>query len=166
MKRTVNTLLIAVAAGLLVLAGTGCTAKAKRAYHNHRAEKFYAAGQFDRAEIEYIGVLRNDPGNADAIGKLGIIYYEEGRFQRAVPLLTRGLQLETNNLDLHLKLGFIDLAVGQTKAAGAEADFILSRNPGDVEAPILCVKNPYLYNPDGLKLTSSPERATYNSEGF
>ncbi len=34
------------AALLLALPGTGCTAKAKKAYHLSRANHFYDAGQF------------------------------------------------------------------------------------------------------------------------
>ena len=98
---------------LLVLAGAGCTAKAKKAYHQARANRFYAAGQFDRAEIEYMNVLRNDPANGQAYGRLGLIYYEQGRLQRALYFLAKGSEMTPTDLSLRLKLGFIYSAAGQ-----------------------------------------------------
>ena len=46
----------------------------------------FTAGQYDKAEIEYLNVLRRDPENALAIGRLGDIYFDEGRFQRRRPI--------------------------------------------------------------------------------
>ncbi len=128
------TLAIAV---LLTIGSVGCSAKIKKEYHLKRASRFFSAGQYDKAEVEYINVLRNDQTNAEAIGQLGVIYFEEGRFQRAAPFIFKGSQLATNNLDLHLKLGFIYLGVGKLKEARDEANFILDRKPQDDAAPIL-----------------------------
>jgi len=36
-----------------------------------------------------LNVLRNDPLNAEAIGKLGSIYFDEGRIQRAAPFVAK-----------------------------------------------------------------------------
>ena len=66
-------LLLLAAVFALAVGCTGCTAKARKVYHEKRAEKFYAASQFDRAEIEYLNVLHNDPMDAQAIGRLGLI---------------------------------------------------------------------------------------------
>jgi tetratricopeptide (TPR) repeat protein len=137
MKKIIYSILVVTFAGILAIANTGCSARAKVIYHSHRAEKFFAAGQLDKAEIEYINVLRSDDENAAAIGRLGEIYFEEGRFQRAAPFLSRGIQLATNNFDLHLQLGLIYLAIGKTKEARDEANFILGKNPQNDEAPLL-----------------------------
>jgi len=122
---------------LLAFAGAGCSAKAKKAYHLQRAGKFFDAGQYDRAEIEYLNVLRNDPQNGPAMGRLGVIYYEEGRLQRAAFFLAKGSQLATNDLALRLKLGFVYSAVGQFQPAQDAANYILDRKPQDDDAPLL-----------------------------
>jgi tetratricopeptide (TPR) repeat protein len=137
MKRNLSLLLAAVAVGLLAVAGTGCSAKAKKIYHLQRANKFLAANDYDRAEIEFLNVLHNDPLNAEAIGKLGNIYFDEGRIQHAAPYLAKGSELATNDLTLRLKLGFIYSAVGKTANARAQANFILDRQPQNDEAPLL-----------------------------
>ena len=135
--RKLHLLLIVAAAGLLVFGSAGCSAKAKAARHLQRANRYFNSGQYDQAEVEYINVLRNDRQNADAFGRLGVIYFEEGRYQSAAPFLFRGRQLATNNLELHLKLGFIYLAMGKSKEARDEASFVLDRKPQDKDAPLL-----------------------------
>ena len=132
-------LFIMLAAVILLAAGgtTGCSAKAKKAYHLQRAARYFDAGQYDRAEIEYLNVLRNDPKNSLAVGRLGVIYYEEGRLQRAAFFLTKGSQMATNDLDLRLKLGFIYSAAGQFQPARDTANLILDRKPQDDQAPLL-----------------------------
>jgi tetratricopeptide (TPR) repeat protein len=126
-------------AGLVALAvsGTGCTAKAKKAYHEKRAEQFYAAGQYDQAAIEYMNVLHNAPGDPQAIGRLGLIYYQQGRVQAAAPYLRKGSELDTNNLELRLKLGFFYAAAGRLGDARNAANFVLDHQPTNAEAPIL-----------------------------
>jgi tetratricopeptide (TPR) repeat protein len=137
MRKIIYPFLILFAASFLVVTNTGCTAKAKKAYHLHRANQYFDSGQYDRAEIEYINVLRNDRQNVEAISRLGVIYFEEGNFQRAAPFLFKGRELATNDLNLHLKSGFIYLAIGKPKEARDEANFVLDRKPQDEDAPIL-----------------------------
>ncbi len=122
---------------LLALGGAGCTAKMKKSYHLSRANRFYDAHQMDSAELEYMNVLRYDRANSQAFGRLGLIYYDQGRLQRAAYFLARGSQLATNDLNLRIKLGFIYSSAGQYKLALDEANFILERKPADDEATLL-----------------------------
>jgi tetratricopeptide (TPR) repeat protein len=119
---------------------TGCSSKSKSAYHLQKANQYFDAGQYDQAEIEYINVLRSDHENAQAIIRLGKIYFDEGRLQKSAPFIFKGRELMTNDLDLHLKAGIIYLTVGKLKEAHDEADFILDRKPGDEQAPLLLVE--------------------------
>jgi tetratricopeptide (TPR) repeat protein len=122
---------------LLAIAGTGCTAKMKAAYHQQRADRYYDAGQFDQAEIEYKNVRRNAPQNAQALSRLGLIYFDEGRFPEAAQFLNRASQLDTNNLQLRLDLGTIYLGAGKIKEAREIASFVLGKDPRNDQAPIL-----------------------------
>jgi len=137
MKIKLRILLVMLAVILVAVAGAGCSAKAKKAYHLSRAEHYYAAGQFDSAEIEYLNVLHLDSQNAEAFSRLGLIYYDEGRLQRALIFLAKASQLAPDNLELRLKLGFIESSAGQTTNALAQANFVLDRKPQDGDAPLL-----------------------------
>ena len=137
MKKNLRLILMSVVVAVLAAGGTGCTSKMKKAYHESRADKFFAAGNFDSAEIEYLRVLRDDHVNAKAFTRLGGIYFQQGRFQMAAPFLERASSLATNDLDLRVKLCMIYTASGQLKAARDTANLILDRNPQSPEAPLL-----------------------------
>src|SRR6266705_3539398 len=139
MKKIIGLMFVLLAAALLATVGTGCSAKAKLAYHLQKANRFFDSGDYGQAEIEYMNALRNDHENAQAIGRLGTIYFNQGRLLKATPFLVKGCELDTNKLDLHLKLGGFYLVAGKTKEARAEADFVLTRRPQDNQAPLLLV---------------------------
>lgn len=122
---------------LTVVAGSGCTQAARRARHLARANQYFDSGELDKAEIEYLIVLKTDMSNPQAIGRLGVIYYDQGRYGRAAPFLIKGKQLEPENLELRRKLAAIYLAAGRTKDARDGAAFVLDRRPQDDEAPLL-----------------------------
>src|SRR5882724_8764961 len=88
---------------------TGCTAKFKKARHLSRADKYYAAGQYAKAEIEYLNVIQADAANAHAFARLGSIYYDEGRSTRAFAFLKKASELNPNDMNVQLKLGTIYL---------------------------------------------------------
>ena len=121
----------------LAIAGTGCTAKLKAAYHQKRADQYYAAGESDQAEIEYKNVLKHAPQNARAWARLGLIYFDEGRILGAGPFLNQAWQLDTNNLEVRLKLGTIYMNAGKAKEARDAASFVLDKDPRNTGAPIL-----------------------------
>lgn len=137
MKKIVRISFTLLALLVLSFAGSGCTSKAKVAYHVSRANHYYDSGDLASAEIEYINALRYDVGNVQANCRLGQLYYAQGRFQRAAYFLGKGVQLAPDNLDLHLKLGFIYSSVGQFSNALVQANFVLDKKPQDDEAPLL-----------------------------
>ena len=122
---------------LLAILATGCSPKAKKERYLQQANQYFDAGKYDEAEIEYIKVLRMEHENLEATDRLGIIYFEQGRFQRAFPFLARGGELGDTNLEVRLALGRLYLAAGKLKEAGDAAGFVLDRRPEDQDAPIL-----------------------------
>lgn len=141
MKKILHFILTAAVVATLALAGTGCTAKMKKAYHESRADKFFAAGNFDSAEIEYLRVLRDDHENVKAFTRLGGIYFQQGRFQMAAPFLQRANTFATNDLDVCQKLGLVYAASGKMKEARELANYILDRNPQSDDAPVLLAQS-------------------------
>ena len=141
MRIFLRLLLVGGMLGALTMVDTGCTAKAKKTYHLHRADKFYTASQYEQAEIEYINALRNAPLDSHAIGRLGLIYFNDGRLQHASPYLAKASELDTNNLECRTKLGFVYAAFGKQKEARDSANYVLDRNPQEAEAPLLLADN-------------------------
>jgi tetratricopeptide (TPR) repeat protein len=137
MRKFIHLFSILLVAALLAAVGTGCSAKAKKIYHLQKANRYFDAGQYDQAEVEYMNVLRNDHENFQAISRLADIYYDEGRLLKAAPFIIKGHQLATNDLDLNFKLGIIYLSSGKIKEARDEANLVLDQKPQDDQAPLL-----------------------------
>ncbi len=133
---TPPTLLVAV---LLVLAFTGCSRESKKARYLEQADRAYASGNYDPAEIDYKNILQIENLNAHAIGRLGLIYADQGRIAQSIPLVMKGRELQPDNLELRLKFAQLSLATGNLKEARAEANALLDRQPTHQEAPLLLV---------------------------
>jgi tetratricopeptide (TPR) repeat protein len=119
------------------IAGVSCSPSASKARHLEQADRYYEAGDYDKAEVEYISVLNADAQHPRALSRLGLVYFEQGRLDRALPLLLRSFELDSNNLNVRLKLGLVYLAMGKLKEARDEAIHVMDRKPDDEEAPIL-----------------------------
>jgi len=128
---------------LLAILATGCSPKAKKERYLQQANQYFDAGKYDEAEIEYIKVLRMEHENLEATDRLGIIYFEQGRFQRAFPFLARGGESGDTNLEARLALGRLYLAAGKLKEAGGAASFVLDRRPDDGDAPLLLAETAF-----------------------
>ncbi|HEU6449352.1 MAG TPA: tetratricopeptide repeat protein [Verrucomicrobiae bacterium] len=132
---------IALATVTLAAGNAGCSKEARISGHLKRAEASFKTADYDRAEIEFLKVLQADPQNPAAIKHLGIIYFNEGRFDRAFSFVAASCQRDTNNFDLHINLGQIYLSAGKFNAARAEAETVLAANPHDSIAPLLLAES-------------------------
>src|SRR5688572_18127833 len=142
MRQTPGVFSIAIAlAGLLTIAASGCSREAKKASLLQRADTYYKAGEYDKAEIEYKNVLQLGGRDPQAIGRLGISYFEQGRLLQASGALKAAIELQPENLDVKLKLGYVALATGKRVEARDAAISVLERRPGDTEAPILLAES-------------------------
>jgi tetratricopeptide (TPR) repeat protein len=126
MQKPVSVILF-LSAGLLALLSAGCSRQARTARHLEQANKYFASGQYDQAEVEYLNVLQIERINPDAIAGLGLIYSDQGRIERALPFLIRAQQLRPDDLDVRLRLGRLLLEAGNLKAALDAANFVLDR---------------------------------------
>lgn len=141
MKKMMRYALVLAGVALLAVVNTGCTAKMKKSYHESRADKYYAAKQYDRAEVEYMNVLRLDNSNAKAYTRLGQIFFDQGRFQTAAPFLLRASMMATNDLEVRMKLGLIYAAAGKLTESRDSANYVLDHDPKSVDAPLLLVQS-------------------------
>lgn len=122
---------------LMIVLGAGCSREARKARYLERAERNYQSSQYDKAEIEYLNVLRLDPRNEAAYRRIGSIYFDQGRLLAAFPFLIRARQLDTNNVEVRLKLGLIYLSSRSFKEARDEALAILAGQPGNEDAVLI-----------------------------
>jgi Tfp pilus assembly protein PilF len=117
----------------------GCTKQAKKARFEKRADGYFASGEFEKAKIEYLNVLRHEPQNQNAIERMALIWSEQGAPIRALPFLLKAKELNASNLEIRHKLAMAAMAVGDFGSARKEAAAILEQAPGDGEALLIFV---------------------------
>lgn len=152
------TLLITV----IVLLGSGCSPAAKRDRLLQTADEHYKAGDYDKAEVEYLNVLKAQRGNPRAVVRLGLIYTEQGRIGPAISYLRGAHTLVPEDLEVRYRLGQIQLSTGNPKEAQTEASYILEHRPQDPEAPILLaatISGPTEIEPIRARLLALPAPA-------
>jgi tetratricopeptide (TPR) repeat protein len=122
---------------LALFLAAGCSREAKTQRAADRARQFFEAGEFEKAAIEYLNVLRRDPSNQTAIQRIGIAYFEQGDMARAFPYLQEATRLDPENPELLRRMGVLYVAARENTRAHEVAEFLLNRNPADQTALLL-----------------------------
>src|SRR5437762_3974446 len=128
-----------VATATLLLLICGCSPAAKKARFSERAEGYFKSGDYDKAKIEYLNVIKIDQGDANAYARIGAMWVDEGVPLRAGAFLIKALELAPNNTGSRLNLARVYLAVGRISDARKEAMTILEKAPGNGEALLALV---------------------------
>src|SRR4051812_17242660 len=89
--------LVSFAGSAVLMVFSGCTPKGEAA--TKAADTYFASGSYDRAEIEYKNAVQaQKKPDAHAIGRLGEIYFGEGRIRPAYGYLQKAIELQPENL--------------------------------------------------------------------
>jgi tetratricopeptide (TPR) repeat protein len=102
-----------------------------------RANDYFAAGQYDKAEKEYREVLRLAPEDPVALQKLGVIYLDQGQVIQAYPLLKKSAELQPDDPEIQLRLGTSVFALGALAEARDAALQALEKQPENEQALLL-----------------------------
>lgn len=129
-----------VSFALVLAITTGCSAQARKARAEKRADDFFKQGEFSKAEVEYFNVLQLDRTNSHAIRQLALIYDESGRPVRALPFLNKAIEQNPDDPLLRVKLGSIFLSGGATAPARTNALLALDLAPTNDLAPLVLVE--------------------------
>ena len=88
--------------------------------HSRLAQEFLRKGQPDLAVGEFRAILALDPNNVDARGNLGVTFFFQSDYAKAVPQLRSAIKLRPNLWKIQALLGISEKRLGQ--AASAQAD--------------------------------------------
>lgn len=148
---------------LLAVTLAACSGEGKKSRLLDRADRYFKAGEYDKAKIEYMNLLRVDNQNAIAFQQLGLIWTEEGAPLRAAPFLVRTRELAPNNLDNRLRLARALMSIGRLADASSEAMAILqqsSANGGALAILVDAARTPEEIGRAEEQLQKFPERDT------
>src|SRR5206468_9059251 len=109
--------------------------------HLERATRYFQSEDYEKAQIEFMNVLRLDPQNPIAISRLGLICFEQGRLATAYSLLRKSEKLQPDDLEVRLKLGLTCFNLTGFNQARDEAIYIIQKQPTHEEALCLLVES-------------------------
>ena len=128
------TVLRIVTIALAVVLVTGCSKHAKEARLLHDADTYFKAGNYDKAKVSYLNVLRLDPQNAIAFERIGAMWQDDAAPLRAAPFLKKASELDPNNVENRIRLARCYLAVAAFKEAKTEVLGVLQQMPANGDA--------------------------------
>jgi tetratricopeptide (TPR) repeat protein len=114
----------------------GCSKEAKKTRFLAEADSYFKAGDYDKAKLSYLNVIRLDPQNALAFERAGAIWMEGGSPLHAAEFLARASALEPNNAEYQMRLARAYLALGRLADARKVALKVLELFPNNSDALI------------------------------
>src|SRR5881397_1512503 len=116
---------------------TSCSKEAKKTRFLAEADNYFKAGNYDKAKVSYLNVVRLDPQNAVAFERIGAMWLEEGAPLRAGPFLVKASELEPKNAQNRIHLARCYLAAGRLADATKEALKVLEQVPDSGDAIVV-----------------------------
>jgi tetratricopeptide (TPR) repeat protein len=95
------------------------------------AERALADGRYGEAAQLYEQLRAADPSIAEVHGRLGLVYFQQGKFEQAVPELRQALKLKPSlpNTDVLLAMSLSELGEFEKALDGLERGFRRSSDP-------------------------------------
>src|SRR5262245_14872303 len=130
-----------ITVALAIVLVTGCSKQAQKARLVHDADTYFKAGNYDKAKVSYLNVLRLDPQNALAFERIGAMWQDDVAPLQAAPFLKKASELDADNVENHIRLARCYLAVGAFGDAKTEALRVLQQVPADGDAIMILAES-------------------------
>ncbi|HEX5491528.1 MAG TPA: tetratricopeptide repeat protein [Candidatus Udaeobacter sp.] len=127
-------LLRIVTVAFAVILVTACSKEAKKTRLVRDADTYFKAGNYDKAKVSYLNLLRLDPQNALAFERIGAMWQDDGVPLRAAPFLKKASELDPKNIENRIRLARCCIAVGAFNEAKKEAIEALQQEPANGDA--------------------------------
>ena len=113
-----------------------CSKEAKKTRFLAEADSYFKAGNYDKAKVSYLNVVRLDPQNALAFERIGTMWLEDGSPLRAAAFLVKANELAPKNDQNRIRLTRCYLAIGRFADASKQALKVLEQTPDNEDAII------------------------------
>ena len=121
---------------LAILLGTACSKEARKAHLLGEADNYFKAGDYDKAKVSYLKVIQQQPQNALAFERLGVMWQDDGAPVRAAAFLVRASELDPKNIENRIRLARCYTATGHFSEGTKEALKVLEQAPDNGDAII------------------------------
>ncbi len=122
---------------LAIFLVTACSKEARKARLLGEADNYFKAGNYDKAKVTYLNVIRVDPQNALAFERIGTMWQEDSAPLRAAAFLAKTSELDPKNVENRTRLARCYLAIGRFSDGAKEASKVLDQNPDNGDALII-----------------------------
>src|SRR5215831_9651608 len=122
---------------LAIFLGTACSKEARKARLLGEADSYFKAGDYDKAKVTYLNVVRLDPQNALAFERIGEMWLDDWAPIRANAFLAKASELDPNNVQNRLRLARSYAATGRSDDARKEALKVLEQSPDNTDALVV-----------------------------
>ena len=109
---------------------TACSKETKKARLLAEADNYFKAGDYDKAKLTYLNVLRLDPQNALAFERIGAMWQDDGAPLRADAFLKKASELDPKNAQNRIRLARCYVAIGQFADAKKRSTQSSRTSPG------------------------------------
>jgi tetratricopeptide (TPR) repeat protein len=106
-----------------------------------RARAYEKAGKLPEAATEYEGVVRENPGLAEAFHNLGLVYYRLREYGRAEKTLKRASELDANLKGSHLFLGLSQFRLAKFNDSAKNLELALRQEAPTREAFLFLIRD-------------------------
>lgn len=127
----------ALISGCLLVLAAGCARQDKFSELLTRGDEAVAANRYDDAEKIYLDALLLRQTDPQVIGRMGIIYYQQGLIARGYAFLEEAAKGAPDNADFQLNYALACYSVGKTLDARKTAQKVLELRPKDEVALLL-----------------------------
>src|SRR5258708_21569590 len=121
----------------LTLAATliaACSKEAKKTRFLAEADSYFKAGDYDKAKVTYLNVVRLDPQNALAFERIGAMWLDDLAPIRASAFLAKASELDPKNVQNRVRLARSYAAAGRFDDARKKALKVLDQSPENSKA--------------------------------
>lgn len=130
-SRTLFRIVTLTLATTLVVA---CSKEAKKTRFLAEAENYFKSGNYDKAKLSYLNIVRLDPQNALAFERIGAMWQDDAAPLRAAAFLAKASELDPKNIQNRIRLARCYVAMGQFAKAKEEALKVLEQVPDSGDA--------------------------------
>lgn len=131
------------AAIILTITLPGCTREAKKERSLEAAMKFFEKGDFAASEIEYKNALDSDPGNPEAVKRIGLIRQAQGANYEAAQILFQAKKKLPKDDEIGVSLAKALLSLGFIPDSRKELLEVLDRTPSNGDALMLLAESSF-----------------------
>ncbi len=133
---------VVLAGGVVLLGLVGCSKEKQADGYREKAREYFAAGDYERARLEYLNLGRLVGEDPEIVSRLGMILQDQGATFQAAPILLKAAQLDPDNAELKGRVAQIYLAGSDFSNSVVQAWSALDLDPGEEHAVLLLAEAP------------------------